>query len=40
MLLGLLTVREGRGAEVLAALGTEPDRLREAVLARVAADAS
>ncbi|WP_404827639.1 hypothetical protein [Streptomyces aureocirculatus] len=31
---------EGRGLDVLAALGADPAGLREAVLARVAGDAS
>jgi ATP-dependent Clp protease ATP-binding subunit ClpC len=36
----LLAAGEGRGLEVLAALEADPADLREAVLARVARDAS
>ncbi|WP_420705471.1 Clp protease N-terminal domain-containing protein [Streptomyces sp. NRRL F-5126] len=36
VLLGLLAAGEGRGLEVLAALGKDPAALREAVLARAA----
>ena len=40
ILLGLLATGEGRGLEVLAALEVDPADLREAVLARMARDAS
>jgi ATP-dependent Clp protease ATP-binding subunit ClpC len=40
VLLGLLAAGEGRGLEVLAALEVDPAGLREAVLVRVARDAS
>ncbi|WP_370423791.1 Clp protease N-terminal domain-containing protein [Streptomyces sp. QH1-20] len=40
ILLGMLAAGEGRGLEVLAALRVDPDGLREAVLSRVARDAS
>nr|WP_223187170.1 Clp protease N-terminal domain-containing protein [Streptomyces sp. CBMA29] len=40
ILLGLLSAGEGRGLDVLAALGVAPVALREAVLARVAREAS
>ncbi|MGP8300219.1 Clp protease N-terminal domain-containing protein [Streptomyces inhibens] len=40
ILLGLLAAGEGRGLEVLAVLEVDPAGLREAVLARVAREAS
>ncbi|WP_229852738.1 Clp protease N-terminal domain-containing protein [Streptomyces albospinus] len=40
VLLGLLAAGQGRGLEVLAALEVDPAGLREAVLARVAGEAS
>ncbi|MEU5838052.1 Clp protease N-terminal domain-containing protein [Streptomyces diacarni] len=40
VLLGMLTAGQGRGLEVLAACDVDPGGLREAVLARVAGDAS
>lgn len=40
ILLGMLAAGEGRGLEVLAALGVDPNGLREAVLTRVAREAS
>ncbi|WP_437113374.1 Clp protease N-terminal domain-containing protein [Streptomyces venezuelae] len=40
ILLGMLAAGEGRGPEVLAALEVDPNGLREAVLTRVAREAS
>ncbi|MEU9731571.1 Clp protease N-terminal domain-containing protein [Streptomyces sp. NPDC048002] len=40
ILLGMLAAGEGRGLEVLAALEVDRDGLREAVLTRVAREAS